>query len=140
MSWTPIPDFPGYQAHPDGYIMNASGRILKGTEHCGYLRVNLVPKNKQLIHRLIALTFLPNPDGYSTVDHINRDKKDNSVQNLRWVTQMENGNNKSGGKCIYWSEANKGFQVMKTIRGHRFCSKYFKTREEAEDWLHNIAE
>ncbi len=139
MEWKPIPGYDGYFAHPDGLIMNSVGRILKGTAHQGYRRVCIGPdESKQLIHRLIALTFLPNPEQKSSVDHINLDKSDNRLENLRWATHMENGNNKPAKKCIYWSSRNKGWQAQKTIFGRTHHSKYFKTAQEAEDWLRTL--
>lgn len=42
------------------------------------------------VHRLVAETFIPNPDGKPCIDHINTVKTDNRVQNLRWCTQQEN--------------------------------------------------
>lgn len=45
------------------------------------------------IHRLVAQTFIPNPDNKPCVDHINTIRDDNRVENLRWVTHKENDNN-----------------------------------------------
>ena len=42
------------------------------------------------MHRLVAITFLPNPEGYSTVDHINEDHMNARVCNLRWMSEKEN--------------------------------------------------
>ena len=41
-------------------------------------------------HRIVALTFIPNPDNKRCVDHINANKQDNRVENLRWATDLEN--------------------------------------------------
>lgn len=55
----------------------------------GYLYVRIRGKN-YWVHRLVAETFLPNPENKPTVDHyINRDTTDNRVCNLRWADQQE---------------------------------------------------
>lgn len=67
----------------------------------GYKRFTLGGrKNKKSIfcHRLVALTFIPNPNNYPDIDHINRDKLDNRVENLRWCNKLMNNENR------VWSE------------------------------------
>ena len=62
----------------------------------GYLFVNLCKNGKRKfyqIHRLVAQAFLPNPENKPCIDHINTNKTDNRVCNLRWVTAKENMNN-----------------------------------------------
>lgn len=62
----------------------------------GYLRVNLHKNKKQhtkYIHRLLAEAFIPNPENLSEVDHINADRQDNRLENLRWVTSKQNYHN-----------------------------------------------
>ena len=60
----------------------------------GYLQVNVPVRNTTtLVHRLVAETFIDNPQGYTEIDHLNRNKLDNRVENLRWVTLSENMRN-----------------------------------------------
>lgn len=72
-------------------------RILKcHKQNNGYLMVYLSKNGKRkhhLIHRLVAQAFIPNHKNKSEVDHINTDRTDNRVENLRWVTRSENQNN-----------------------------------------------
>ena len=63
-----------------------------GTKRGDYLGVCVEDKTRSA-HRLIAETFIENPDGKPCVDHINRNKHDNRVENLRWVTYAENQTN-----------------------------------------------
>jgi hypothetical protein len=93
--------FPNYQATTSGDIISYAGRkarVLKArVGSAGYLSLTLCKDNiktSRLIHQLIAETFLgPRPKGY-VVDHIDRDKLNNKVENLRWVTYSENNRNK----------------------------------------------
>lgn len=72
------------------------GIILKPGNRGGYLCVTLC-KERRLsyfsVHRLVAETFIPNPDNNPEIDHINTIKNDNRVNNLRWVTKVENARN-----------------------------------------------
>lgn len=63
------------------------------TSPFGYLKIILYKNGKQknyLVHRLVALTFIPNPDNKSEVNHIDGNKKNNKIENLEWVTSSEN--------------------------------------------------
>jgi len=72
-------------------------KILKPYNNHGYLHVSLHKNNKRKnlkIHRLIALHFIENPNNYDCVDHINQNKTDNRIENLRWITKSGNMRNK----------------------------------------------
>lgn len=74
------------------------GKVLKKVKNQdGYDVVSLRDYNHKghdgKVHRLVAEAFLPNPQNKPTVDHINGDKQDNRVENLRWATNKENNNN-----------------------------------------------
>lgn len=55
-----------------------------------YIKINKKPYKA---HKLIAMAFINNPNNYTEVDHINRDKTDNRPCNLRWVTRKMNNDN-----------------------------------------------
>lgn len=85
----PIYGFPNYQISEQGIITNIkNGRFLKPqASQANYLSVNLYRKGKshsQTIHSLVAEHFLPNPDNYKYVIHINGNTNDNSLSNLKW--------------------------------------------------------
>ena len=61
--------------------------------NCGGYRVVSRDKWMYYIHRLVATAFIPNPENKRCVDHINGDKLDNRLENLRWSTYVENGRN-----------------------------------------------
>ena len=64
----------------------------------GYLEINCVDadsvKHKKRLHRLLALQYHPNPDNLPEVDHIDRNRQNNSLDNLRWVSRIENRANR----------------------------------------------
>ena len=80
----------------------------------GYYIVTVSKKNKLStlkIHRLIAISFIDNPENKPCIDHINNDKEDNNINNLRWVTFLENSQNrkissknKTGVKGVYFDK------------------------------------
>lgn len=72
----------------------------------GYLRVDLSKNGKRYsfqVHRLVAMVFIPNKDNKPCVDHINGNKCDNRVVNLRWCTNLEN---------VYYSMDNKTKHII----------------------------
>ena len=90
-----IPTFPRYSITIDGVITNKKGQELKPRlDKKGYWRLmirDITGKARhQFIHRLIAITYIPNPMNRPCINHINGIKTDNSINNLEWCTQSEN--------------------------------------------------
>ena len=93
--WKTIEGFENYLVSDQGRVMNAkTGKILKaGRNQYGYYLVVLCKdgvKKTKLVSRLVAEAFIPNPEGLETVNHINKVKTDNRVENLEWMTQGDN--------------------------------------------------
>lgn len=76
-------------------------KILKQRlQNSGYLTVNLSKDGKGLnktVHRLVAEAFIPNPEGLPEIDHIDGDKTNNAVENLQWISHVENNRKKTTG-------------------------------------------
>ena len=95
-----IKGYENYLIFEDGVIINTdTGKEMKpGLDKDGYYRITLSKDKKTKtfrLHRLIANAFIPNPDNKPCVDHINRNRIDNRIENLRWVSYKENSRNQS---------------------------------------------
>lgn len=92
--WKTVKGYNGYyQVSNTGKVRNPNKVLTPnvGVKN-GYVYVTL-RKDKRLLHRIVAETFIPNPFNKPEVDHINGIRTDNNVCNLRWVTRTENNNN-----------------------------------------------
>jgi len=129
--WRSINSYTKYEVSNIGRVRNAyTGRILKlNTVREGYYQTSLFKDLKKInyyVHRLVAQQFISNPENKQFVDHINHDKKDNNVSNLRWVDKSQNGMNRmkhntnmsSIYKGVDWNKhRNKWRARIKTIDG-----------------------
>lgn len=95
--WRPFHDT-GYEVSSRGRVKCKNGTLksLQTTSH-GYKKVDIFVKHRKslYVHRMVAQTFLTGPraEDQKVVDHINRNKGDNVVGNLRWATYSENSKN-----------------------------------------------
>lgn len=101
--WKDIEGYEGlYQVSSFGRIKSLNynntkqEKILQLLNNKGYNSICLSKHNIRKtykVHRLVAEAFIPNSDNKPCIDHINTDKTDNRVENLRWCTHTENMNN-----------------------------------------------
>tara|TARA_R110000824_G_C14750119_1_gene628474 strand:- start:33 stop:482 length:450 start_codon:yes stop_codon:yes gene_type:complete len=125
-----IQGYPNYLIYPDGRVFTKKrNKFLKpGGNGDGYEIFKLYEGHNIhktiTCHRLVAVHYIPNPENLKEVDHLNRIRDDNRVENLRWVTSKENNNN-------------KGFQINKSVNfkyisrqdgGYRFQRKDCKKK------------
>jgi hypothetical protein len=124
----PIPDFPDYYVHADGYVIShKSGKekILAGCLRGGstktgkYKGVNLLKNGKQfafLVHILVAKAFIENPQNLPQVNHKDGNKFNNNVNNLEWSTPSDN--QKHAVKTGLWkSPTAEHYELMKVNAG-----------------------
>lgn len=83
----------GYKILRSGHVIGIRGKKVATVIKNGYEQVNLTVKRKTksfLLHRLVALEFIPNPDNKPQVNHIDGIKLNNDWKNLEWCTPSEN--------------------------------------------------
>lgn len=126
--WKTLEMYPDYEVSSSGNVRSlkhGKHRILKPRPSSdGYYSIVTCMNGKEAshrIHRLVALSFLPNPNNYTQVDHINRDITDNRVENLRWVTPSQNSLNTHRhyreNYGVYWKKQFGFYQVIVTHEG-----------------------
>ena len=134
VEWRPVIGWEGlYEISSTGLVRSIGpkwkrrgGRIFKHHyDKDGYDTVTLQRPGmcKTLkVHRLVALTFIENPDNKPVIDHINGIKDDNRVENLRWCTQSENEHNpitkevQRAGQRAYFRSQKGRLHTMRAVR------------------------
>lgn len=100
--WFPIKNYPNYFINKNGVVYFAGSvsgnyrrksRFITATlTKIGYYKVSL-NKTNVFLHKIVAETFVDNPNNYTEIDHIDGNPRNNTISNLRWVTHKENLNN-----------------------------------------------
>lgn len=126
--WRPISEYPNYEVSNFGRVRSINhidklnrvreGKILKPCfdSNGNYLHVNLRKDGKQKstnVHRLVAITFIPNPNNYTDINHIDRDKTNNCVSNLEWCTRKYNNEYSNTG--FKGGEENPSSKITKEV-------------------------
>ena len=118
------------------------GRILKLHKHDdGYLHCLLSVDGKsemKSVHRLVAITFIPNPDNKPDVNHIDGNKTNNAVTNLEWVTKSENMQHAI--KNNLWDPVSTGYISRQTTGIPVICiddnNRRFESLNSAASYYH----
>ena len=141
--WRNITGYSKLQASNIGRVRNTESGIMKPyTNVNGYSCLNVYLNEKKTIrkvHRLVALAFIPNPMKKPTVDHIDSNAKlNNTIENLRWATYMEQrmntskqANTSSQYKGVSWSKRGSKWEAYITIDRKRIHLGFFNNEEES---------
>jgi len=132
-----VKTFEGVEFRSDGMLFRF-GEWKSGWDNAkGYKCVEIKGK-KFYVHRIIATLFIPNdnPKDFNLIDHLNHDRSDNCVENLRWVSNRMNSHNllnhSKHGVGVYFQKRKKPFYVKFTVNGKSKNFGCFKTKEEAQ--------
>ena len=138
-----IKDYPKYEVSNHGNVRNKkTGRILQlQVDLKGYLYAHIRGYNidkKCKVHRLVALVFIDNPEKKAQVDHIDGNRKNNHVSNLRFVSNQENGmnkkimkNNTSGITGIYFHEKSNKWKSLIRVNKILIYLGNFDSKQDA---------
>lgn len=156
-AWASIDLFKNYEVSTLGRVRNVnSGKILKPQlKTNGYFAVILCENGKvynKCIHRLIGQTFIEKDnENYDVVDHINRDKTDNTIDNLRWVDNSINAINSkkrtvntTGNTGVYFDKSHNRWRSSwcdengKQHNKSFACNKYPNAKQLAIDYRNKI--
>ena len=163
--WKEIEDLP-YEVSSFGNVRRAlnskykyarGGNISPYVNRTGYLAVNLYMQSKVhkfLVHRLVALAFVPNtaPEEYTVINHLDGNRLNNDISNLEWCTQSQNmkhawdsglvknhhanaSNKRKGSSSIYkgvsWSSSRNRWCVCVGYQGKTYSGGRFNCELEA---------
>lgn len=111
--WKPIEGYENYHVSNMGNVMNiVTGKILKQHDNGkGYFHVMLYNKEHEgrtiMVHRLVAIAFIPNPQNLPQINHIDECKHNNCADNLEWITSEDNINHGTHNERVGLNNPNR---------------------------------
>ena len=136
--WQVITEFPNYSISNLGNVINTlTNKMMKLNIKSGYYHIGLTNNNIRKtikVHRLVAIAFIPNPENKPEVNHKDKNKLNNSILNLEWMTHKENMQHKSIG-LIYKSNKNRPVLRLNKITGE-ILEKY-NSIEDSGIWCYD---
>lgn len=133
--WKDILNYDNYEVSTFGNVRNKkTGRILKAANNGGYYSVNLskIKSNYKQVHRLVAETFIENPENKAHVNHKDKNGLNNHLSNLEWNTPKENNIHKSNGVV---QTTNQNLAIWRIdLNSEEYLEKY-NSIDLASKWL-----
>ena len=132
MIWKPVRGFEKYYLVSDtGEVYSTRRKInlQPSNDKDGYLKVTLHVDGKgfyRRVHQLVAMAFIPNPQKFPHVNHINENKQDNRVENLEWISPVDNDNWGTRNSRI---SATKCTKPILHIESNGKCTEYAGVKE-----------
>ena len=135
--WKPFPLNPQYLVSNKGCIRNKnSEKISYGCldKISGYMRT-AINRKAHMLHRIVAQTFLLNPENKDTVNHKNKNRTDNRVENLEWSTYAEQNNHKNALTPKLYKCHNNGKRIMRIDKDTSKVIETYDTIMLASKWI-----
>ena len=136
--WKSIIEFPNYEVSSLGNVKNIkTGKVLKNCVKGGYYHISLTNENYRkslLVHRLVALAFIENPENKSDVNHKDKNKLNICVSNLEFMTRQENNIHRCKGMKI---TCNKNKEVLRIDKNTNEILEKYNSIELAGTWAFN---
>jgi hypothetical protein len=149
-----IPGYEGcYYIEPNGDVysqdkIDINNRFCQGQKinphlkRNGYYQVKLSKNGTRkffLVHRLVAIVYIPNPFNHPCVNHKDHNRQNNKLNNLEWCSIMYNSQSINTSRkfgTIHLTKWNK-YQTRYISNGNKY-HKNFKTEKEAQDYLNQV--